>query len=91
MDQHRAVDRGIRQRQRKFIDQGCQRWLRRSAISTPLGCRHERDAAFGVFAKQPEIRRRITDAEHALAFGSGQRAGMPRLINCRATIPRRCE
>jgi hypothetical protein len=41
--------------------------------------------------KQAEIGRGIAEPEHALPAASGQRARMPRLINCRATMPRRCE
>ena len=91
MDEQDAIDRGIRQRQREFIDQRRQRRPRGRPFQHALRRRHEGDAAFGVLAEQAEIGRRIAEPEHPLARAFGQRAWMPRLISRRATMPRRCE
>ena len=68
MHQQDAVDRGIRQRHTKIVDQGRQRRPRRRPFQHALRRRHEGDAALAVLAEQPEIGRRIAEAEHALAL-----------------------
>src|SRR5258705_276054 len=68
MNQQDAVDRGIGQRQRKFIDQCCQRRPRGRPFQHALRRRHEGDAALAVLAKQAEIGGRIAKAEYPLAL-----------------------
>src|SRR5258708_20070657 len=68
MDQKDAVDGGIRQRQRKCIDQRRQRRPGHRPFRDPLRRRHEGDAALAVLAEQPEIGRGIAEAEHPLAL-----------------------
>src|SRR5882724_8763612 len=69
MHQEDAIDRGIRQRQREFIDQRRQRRPPGRPFQDALRRRHESEAALRILAEQPEVGRRIADAEHALAFG----------------------
>jgi hypothetical protein len=68
VDEEDAIDRGIRQRHRKFIDQGGERRTRGRPFQHALRRRHEGDTALGVLAEQAEIRRRIADAEHPLTL-----------------------
>src|SRR6266436_1747893 len=68
MNQQDAVDRGIRQRQRKFIDQCRERRPRGRPFQHALRRRHEGDAALAVLAKQAEIGRGIAEAEYPLAL-----------------------
>src|SRR5262249_8310548 len=66
MNEQHTVDRGIRQRRREFVDQRRKRRPRRRPFQHALSCGHEGNAALGVVAEQPEIRRRIANAEHTL-------------------------
>src|ERR1700694_3467196 len=77
-----AVDGGIRQRQRKLIDQCCEGWARRRPLQHALRGRHEGDAALRVLAKQAEIRGGIAQAEHPLATG-----GRPARMNAAIDQP----
>src|SRR6266567_6158508 len=69
MNQQDAIDRGLRQRQRKLIDQRRQRRPSGRPFQHALCSRHEGQAALAILAEQAEIGRRVADAEHTLAFG----------------------
>ena len=72
MHEQHAVDGAVAQRQVELVDQRGQGRPGRGPFHHPLRRRHEGEAAFRLFAKEPEIGSRIADAEHLHAAGVGE-------------------
>jgi hypothetical protein len=72
MDEQHAIDRSIRQRQIKLVDERRQRRSRGRPLQHALRRWHEGQATLRLLAEQSEVRGCIADAQNPHASGIGK-------------------